>query len=259
MTKPAKGNARRKRRLPRYWASVTTLGHEFAPTESQWRQMEEALECLLGDKDRAEIRRLSLEYFEAAETEQNAPFVTDVRKCLDSIIDAAGRLGSLLVNPPGNATQREAAFQAQAAAFSQMRITTDGKHTREDLIETLETFVNTAIETDKDLKERAASGWGYIEGDSWKTLIIHLWKYAEKREWKPSASKGRGKSHHGPPSRFVAFVAAVQCAFPTGLRRYSHSLDGLAKAVSAARSSAKNKEERNWEWPDWLTDPELRK
>lgn len=257
MTKPAKGNARRKRRLPRYWASETTIGHEFAPTESQWRQMEEALECLLCEKDRAEIRRLSLEYFEAAETEQNAPFVTDVQKCLDNIIEATAKLDSLLVNPPER--QREATWSAQAAAFYNLRDKTDGTHSRESLVARLEAFLDASVETAKDIREKAGSGWGYIEGDSWRTLIIHLWEYAENREWKPSASKGRGKSRHGPPSRFVTFVAALQCAFPTGVRRYSHSLDGLAKAVSAARSSAKNKEEQNLEWPDWLTDPELRK
>ena len=251
MTKPTNAKARRKRRLARYWASDTFRSYEFAPTGGHWRQMEEALGRSLSDNDRTIIRRVCLQYFENAEIEQNAPFVYDVQSCWDSIIDATAKLGSLLVNPPGDSVQQEAAWSAQAAAFSNIRMSTDGMHTRENLLANWEAFVNFAVETNKDIREKAETGWGFIEGEGWKTMICQLWKYGKRCGWKPSASKGQNKSGHASRSRFVAFIAVLQTTFPEEYSRHSHSSEGLAKAISAARH--KLEDQTDWELPSWIT------
>jgi hypothetical protein len=198
----------------------------------------------LTEEDKTYISSLCQKYIENLELEQNAPFVNEALRWTEKANNAAIELVRLLEDPPGTEVQREAAFSIQASIAYTMRTDTKEAHTRDILVDTLLAFVDATAETHRDAQEKANSGWGFVEGQAWTSMIMNLRDHARSRGWKPTTSKGQLKSRTHSHSRFVLFVHALQESLPEKARRYSHSLDGLAKAVSEAKLSPEEERER---------------
>jgi len=234
----------RKRRLARLWMSGREQSSDIALTENDWKRMESALGHELTEEDKTYISGLCQKYTEDLELEQNAPFVNDALRWTEKALNAAGELGVLLLEPLGNELQREAAFVAQSSIAYKMRNAAEEAYTREALLLALQAFIGAATETHREIEEKANSGWGIVEGKAWTSMIMNLRDHARSRGWKPTTSKGQLKSRTHSHSRFVLFVHALQESLPEKARRYSHSLDGLAKAVSEAKLGPEEERER---------------
>jgi len=217
---------------------------DIALTDKDWKRMESALGHEFTEEDKTYISDLCLKYIEWSEAEQNAPFVNDALRWTEKANNAAVELVRFLEDPPGPELQREAAFSVQASIAYKMRTTTKEAHTRDILLHALMAFIDATAETHRDVQEKANTEWGFVEGQAWTSMIIRLRDHAQCRGWKPTAAKGQLKSSTQSHSRFVLFVHALQESLPECARRYSHSLDGLAKAISEAKLSPDEDRER---------------
>jgi hypothetical protein len=81
---------------------------------------------------------------------------------------------------------------------------------------------------------------GHREGDCWEQWIRRLTKALSTYDLPTGARTDSDKAKTGLPSPFVSLVSELQKCVPPDSRRHMHSYEGLAKAITRARSKVRD-------------------
>jgi hypothetical protein len=132
-----------------------------------------------------------------------------------------------------------ARLYAQAAISFRMRRSPDGEKFDmtlpggwEELQDIVMRFLEAVTESSTGI---SAEGW--VEGQGWDNLVLHLLDFVEGRGLPSRVAKGSDKSNRTSP--FVAFMRNLQATFPSGFARHMHSDKALAEAINLARRKSR--------------------
>lgn len=254
-----KNGFQRKRRGEKVRAASVAGRTWFIPSHDDWQRLEKRLGATLDAEDREHVVKIIDNYFEMQPFERAAPHLNDVRryveqlqakandfqKALSSVknpeaTNYAQRLITWHFNSPFSAHPDHRAPSASRAIGTgsyQVGDKQESKkypslHTWQVFYMAVAAFVAAGERAEKDLAR--IKGGGTIEGYAWKILIKALTSFCKNRSLPTAASKGALKGDKNSP--FVAFIDELQRTFPPKFRQYSHSLAGLAAAITSARA-----------------------
>jgi len=97
------------------------------------------------------------------------------------------------------------------------------------------------VACNRSLKEIETSDLeSHREGDCWEQWIRRLTKALSAHQLPTGARTDSDKMKKGSPSAFVSLVSELQKCAPLASRRHTHSYEGLAKAITRARSRVRD-------------------
>ena len=219
-----------RKRLP---TSGGSWGTEFAPTKDEWLLIERAYGRTIDRETRAQIVGAVKDYLLHEPFERNAPFVDDAIAWLDKVEGAAATFWRATFEAE-DGSNREAMWAAQSAIEEHIRSAGLGTSSRWHQLIRIMTDVVAAIRlARRDLA--ADAGVGFVEGDSWRSLVVELTSVCAGKRLPTGASKGLDKTSSDEPSPFVRMFRSLQALFPEASRRHQASYVAAAEAISVAR------------------------
>lgn len=228
-----------RKRLP---TSGGSWGAEFAPTEDEWLLIERAYGRTIDGETRARIVDAVKDYLLNEPFERNAPFVEDAIAWLDKVERAAATFWRATYKAE-DGSNREAMWSAQSAIEEHIRSAGLGTTSQWHELILVMTDVVAAIRLAR--RELAAdAGVGFVEGDSWQSLVVELTSICAGKRLPTGASKGLDKTSSDEPSPFVRMFRAVQALFPEASRRHQASYMAAAEAISVARRTDRKRKAR---------------
>jgi hypothetical protein len=184
---------------------------------------------------RDEIVSASLDLWNDAAHEQNAPLGRDILARLDAIRRAALDFKSIL-------SRRSLSDEGERAivVYLQDEIRKLGSpHT--DLRTAAQIAARLATACDR-VSKKLCHAEGFIDGDAWRYFIIRLTNAFKDAGLPWKAAQSRDKSRGDGVSPFISLIIAIQTTFPERLRRH-HLADplSLGKEINRARRPFRDK------------------
>ena len=210
---------------PRIAESFYDESLAFAPTEAQWRDIEQAYGRELGSELRARIERAATTYLQFASAERGAVCKADVKRYIQRTSRQLDPLIALLGKPQRH--DSPVAFARARLDGSLSRFKNEAQSLR-DMVTGLRELKRTCDDVLLGLSNES----GFVPGECWGDFILRLTEILDREELPTRIS-------HETDSDFVLMFCAVQRAFPSEFRRSARvSNTSLAKAMSRAKKAA---------------------
>ncbi|HEY8161726.1 MAG TPA: hypothetical protein VIF34_05590 [Methylocystis sp.] len=209
----------------------------------QWRNLEIAYDCAIGNELRDEIAKLVNDYFYFDQIEKNSVLSKDALAYLSSFKkQATAFVEMLLDNAPDTA-----ALNTRDTLRNYYWI--DPEAPEDDnfakLAEKVRSLIDAASALANDLNEGRDTK-RKERPSAWDRMIVDLSAAVARFGLPETVNKGTDKTVVDDPSPFVRLVMALQSTFPADRRRFHFGLDGApsyaaaAGAVSKAQSAFRN-------------------
>jgi hypothetical protein len=222
--------SRRVSRRRRIYLSNGFGQPSFSPSEKAWAELEEALGRTLAKPIRDRIILETQSFYAAQPAESESLFLDDALSYIEKLKLEATKLRTTF-RPQDS---KKEATRRVVGRECKIRNVKPGLAQLDAIENVLTSLINASSAAQKSLENIP----DVKEGDAWNHLILSVRAFFRQNGLPAGASQ---ESSAGSPSRFVAFVKALQKHFPQEMRRYDHSTD-VALATQINRLGRKKRD-----------------